>query len=150
MTWKLHVHVVWAGLELSVLLSQCHEWGIADMCHHAKSNSLQQVGQRNAEKPAHLCLPIQNKFHFLQLGRVRVRCCSPQLMNNRQQKDPGVTSTQVQVCPQIPRPHHDTLESGKGAVSFSFSVNLPAQTEGLWFQLALMIPQKALGTSIIL
>lgn len=71
-------------------------------------------------------------------------------MNNRRQKDPGVTSTQMQVCPQIPRPHHDTLEAGKGAGSLSFSANLPAQTEGLSFQLALMTTQKALGTSIIL
>lgn len=58
--------------------------------------------------------------------------------------DPGMTSTHLQLCPEIPRPHYDTVEAGKGAGSFSFSANLPAQTEGLWSQLVLMITHRRL------
>lgn len=53
-----------------------------------------------------------------------------------------MTSTHLQLCPEIPRPHYNAVEAGKGADSLSSSANLPAQTEGLWSQLVLMITHR--------
>lgn len=71
-----------------------------------------------------------------------MRCCPPgkaAVTSSNEQKTAKGSWGKKHICASVTpilRPHHDTVEAGKGAGSFSLPTFLLKQKEGLWFQLA--------------